>query len=402
MILAMAYSRRDEQQALRLMRWIGFLAEKDPQSQCWRTDILLVPSQSCSKSAYHRAIAKTAADIFRSVAVVIPDRHVELGWPASPNYMFKCVLSTIEAAGVDMFFIEPDAIPVTPDWLWQINQAFAFEGKRKRFLGGYVNYTSIPHMTGVACYSHQWRECAPRLGNATDIAWDVWSADQVLPNAAFTELIQHVFFNPKIETLDIVQPGAVIFHQDKTGALIRLLDKERWGGSVQHSRWSYDIPEYEEPMRYFHTFNASRIIKAGGFEFLFEAYDQIGGIWAGIASIDDPAKIDALVAYSQTPTNGVSEIDEAEFVSLQKKNSSVKLPNSEPYAPPQRAQLIQRPALLVDGPSHTEDDPAIPDSVVVENLESIIKLGKIKLFEPARGKLAGRKSPSKRSRLAVA
>jgi hypothetical protein len=86
------------------------------------------------------------------------------------------------------------------------------------------------HCTGNAIYPQETPSEAPRLLVASDVAFDVYGAKEMLPKAHRTALIQHVFnisgsppTFPNQESLRLLQPGAVLFHRCKDMSLIARL-----------------------------------------------------------------------------------------------------------------------------------------------------------------------------------
>lgn len=395
MILALSYSRRDERQALKLMRWIGFLASQQRSPISKRMQILLVPSKSCADGPWHKEIAKCAASIFGRVITNIPEVSYEEGWPKSPNFMFRHVLKAAELLREDFFFIEPDAIPVHEDWLnFIVHEYKKRKTESKPFMGAYVNLPNTnpmiintPHMTGIACYPHNWREMAPSLAAATDIAWDVFSAPQVLSRANWTNLIQHIFYNPEIKDLSIVSPEAVIFHQDKQGKLIEIIDAECFYGACRKSKWTYELPELPEPMKYFRTPNATRPIRRGGMTFLFESVYQHAGSWTGVYATADSAEIDQLNALVGNPQSGIYEITEAEYQAELKKKAGGHMGDPNPLV---RSNPQPKEPKPVPAASLAAAEPEKP-VFNITTLADVVKTAKIEPNDSA--KMAKQKRP---------
>jgi hypothetical protein len=163
-------------------------------------------------------------------------------WPLGPNTVFQQVLwfqihGKIKGS---FLWIEPDCIPLSPEWLDRIAGEYIRENKP--FMGAYVDVQTSqgfripPHMTGNGVYPEDAYKLAPKLLEARMTPWDVYSAREILKRCHFTSLIQHEYRYEEIQTLEdyrkIVKPEAVVFHTDKFGAIIRLLGGT--GVSAEH------------------------------------------------------------------------------------------------------------------------------------------------------------------------
>src|SRR4029077_15368396 len=132
-------------------------------------------------------------------------------------------------------WIEPDVVPLVPDWATILETEFK-EGvkKGKRFMGDRVLVENVPeHMSGFGVYPPPLSIFAGPAYLSQDIAWDCFAAPEIVPKAHFTKLIQHAWKHPaftdphELETQ--IRPEAVLFHASKDGSLIELLRKKRGG-----------------------------------------------------------------------------------------------------------------------------------------------------------------------------
>jgi hypothetical protein len=166
-----------------------------------------------------------------------PENNRIRKWPQGPNATFKQVMWFYYHGKLSgpMFWVEADCIPVKKDWL----ELIAEEYKRgdKPFMGAIVEAKIDPqtkqriprHMTGKAVYPEKAYLLAPRVMEAITMAWDVLSAEQVLPKCHPTDLIQHEWRHPEIrsysELRSILKPNTALFHSDKYGAIAQILRK---------------------------------------------------------------------------------------------------------------------------------------------------------------------------------
>ena len=110
---------------------------------------------------------------------------------------------------------------------------------RKPFMGDRVEVQiegkDIPlHMSGVGVYENPIYLHAGEAYRAHDIAWDMAAKDQIVPNAHFTDLIEHAWKHPSFtshsELATQMGPNTVVFHSSKDGSLIDLLQGIERGG----------------------------------------------------------------------------------------------------------------------------------------------------------------------------
>ncbi len=177
-------------------------------------------------------LMELANSVFRSVNFISTDEPVG-GWPQGPNALFAKAARYAQGMGESWLWLEPDCVPLTRDWLSQIQAEY--NKADKPFLGQLYNCTSpgLPGrlMSGIGVYPSE----AITLFNytvSTSVAWDVAFASTIVAKAAHTDLIHH--FNPPKELpttfpdrmkLEDIRPGAVLFHSNKDGTLIAELRK---------------------------------------------------------------------------------------------------------------------------------------------------------------------------------
>ncbi len=391
MIYCFPYCGRDIDACLRVMNWIGFMSEEGGREMRHR-DALLVASIAASKRTRHLEIIQSAVEIFGTVRCYVLPEEDERGWPASCNHLFHSALTHAEKhLHDDMLWMEADAVPIAENWADIVENEFKIAKVReKTFMGAYVKH-AIDHMTGVGVYGRNWRSVAPKIDtivvNGAGIvdAWDVHCANQILPHAFITSCIQHVFHSPVV-SLAKLKDSTAIFHQDKRSALLPMLDQAFYDSQCAvNERFSYvGIEKVMGEIKFFHADNSNRVIKSQGYQFRFQGYEPLGGIWRGTYSTQDEGEIIALRALVDNPRNGVSEIDQAEYEATSKKKVIQPVTSEaykqQPAFPPQ--QIKQSPAVLVEDPSQLHDvgqgAAALPD-----NLDGILRLGTVKEPNPS-------------------
>lgn len=320
MIVGLAFCHKDAPAALRLLRiaemWIK---AKGPKLDA--ETIVLASTRIGAKHSLSPEIEETAKRMFGVVRRFVPDGSNENGWPQAVNFIFRETLTYVEREfHEDLFWIEPDCVLVSPNWYARFETEYYAEGKP--FMGCVVNRPN-KHMNGVGIYGKDWRSLAPKLVEARNEPWDVYSSDQMMPHVHHTRLLQHIWKPPHLSP-EMISPGAAIFHQDKDGLLARSLDNEFWGGTLFCQETSTQMK------RFFYTDNATRPRKGSGYEFVFEPVQMVGGTPTGVLEVSDEGQCLVLASLAEDPRSGVREIPEAEYQGyLSKKAESRQFVRSE-------------------------------------------------------------------------
>lgn len=383
MIIALAYCDKDIDQALRWMQWVEALFE---QTTFYNSSlpIALIYTRWAKACWQHAETTILAKKLFRDVKELeVGDS--EQGWPAGPNFMFKSALDFL--SGEDVLWMEPDAVAADPDWIktfvceWGLAQSHG-----KHFMGSLSKF-GTPHMTGIGVYGARWREFAPQLAAVpAHEPFDSYGGQAVLNHAWITGLIQHRSTDRPIQSVDQLEGDAVIYHPDKDGRLIAMLDRDMFGGECDSFYgWSKNKGPEVMPRQFYHAENTNRSIRAGNARFNFESYLCIGGTWQGVYTSENETEISLLDQLASDPRTSVSKISQEEYEKAAQKKSP--MPLHVPF--PVRKEIpIQGPgAVVVDNPSVIEKEPQISTEVLADKIEDILVIGNVlppKPVEPPR------------------
>jgi len=221
-IFATSVCHKDARQAIHQWAWIKQLGGLPKRAR-----VVVTTSPKVNASAVLKSEIEAAAKEFLGAAVT-PVEVSERGWPWSATAMF---LATLRSAGDACLYVEPDAIPMKEGWFEALWEEYLSCGKP--FMGARVGSKfGLPiHMTGNAFYPKDWETLAPKLSRPVGKpsgAWDIDAADQVVPQAHFTEqILQHWregvpnFSVVKLE--DAINSKVQLYHQSKDGKLIESL-----------------------------------------------------------------------------------------------------------------------------------------------------------------------------------
>lgn len=236
MLVVLACHAGDVQASIRLMEWIAKL-NGGPHS---KTLLIILDSQvACDDYLKMKDAAEKA---FSDIAFQSFDSPVT-GWDKAPNAVFKHAAIVASEFRKSWLWIEADVIPLRKGWLEAIEAQYLRLGKP--YMGDiYVSDKHPPgtqpqFMSGIAVYpatAFQEIDCDGPL------AWDMKNQQHMIANGAHTDLIRHRYgekglpptFVERIETNaaanaftpEMIRPQAVLFHRNKDGTLIELLDKK--------------------------------------------------------------------------------------------------------------------------------------------------------------------------------
>jgi hypothetical protein len=198
-------------------------------------------------------VMELAGQVFGEVRLVTNPTSV-IGWPDGCYSLFNTATKYISEHWPQPFLIlEPDAIPLKPGWLDQIEQAYQKSGTP--FMGciydapGFGSHGKC--MSGIAVYPPNAVTLLPPC--PLPVPWDMYGADVMTGNGSHTPLIKHFFGQHKLPptfvhekselapinafTLDWLGSECVLFHRDKTHSLIPLLARKlgiEWQHAIKH------------------------------------------------------------------------------------------------------------------------------------------------------------------------
>jgi hypothetical protein len=241
--------------------------------------------------------------------------------------------------------------------------------------------------------------------------WDIYAAPQVVPHCHFTPLIQHIWRNPAV-SLGLLSKEAVVFHQDKVGRLIQLLDEAHYARRCRHSKqFSYAVERQPVMTKYYRAENTNRAIKHQGHAFVFEPYECFAGTWRGVYQTDKESEQIALDDMAQNPSVALWEIDETEYARCVQKKTPSQYWVHGPRAPkvPQPENHGRAAAVVVEPKPVPAPMPVSAPVKVVDNLDDALQVGNVSPSQPppaptrkakAKGKGRGRRSGSTRKSVA--
>lgn len=224
MLLIFPFCAKDKPIAKRLADWISELGG--------------VSNHDCLMAVHidtnSDGVREVLEGCFKRVAEFSVD-DLDTSYPLVANNMWKRSAQHVADMNESMpwFWIEPDAVPLVPEWLDRIEAEYL--EKKKPFLLDQVITPSSVHNSGIGVYPAKVRNYTTKLWALEHIPWDVFFKEDFTPNTHHTALIHDKFYEewgkldsgppvfPDAESLKKIEPDAVIFHRNKDGSLIKLL-----------------------------------------------------------------------------------------------------------------------------------------------------------------------------------
>lgn len=236
MICVVPFHSKDAPNARNLLRWITELGG------CKNRNAILVADAGCNW-AMALDMQRLANQAFGNATLVCTDESYTEPWPVSANRMFYYGSQYIhEHVKQPFLWLEPDAVPLKPGWLDSIAGEYqgGFLGHIYKFDRPDSPFAPIDVMSGVAVYpSDAFQQICGCIKVHPKTAWDVSAAGPMIKTGWHTEAIHNffggrelppTFTNAKtsgcpVNTLALseIGKGAVLFHRNKDGTLIKLL-----------------------------------------------------------------------------------------------------------------------------------------------------------------------------------
>lgn len=228
MLCVIPFFNGDVRLARNLLQWIAQLGG------CKNHDCLLVSDFAVPWNS-GKEMRDLAAPSFKSVRCVSNPQTVK-GWIPGSVSLFWVALNA--AQGTPFLWLEPDAVPVKPGWLDDLELEYLTGSKL--FVGALVTHDNPnfpnPYLEGCAIYPKNALELMREYWKP-DFSWTRTCAPVVVPNAYDSPLFHHLWgerdnpptFGEKRITgtnvfgLEDIKPSSVLFHRCKDGSLIRIL-----------------------------------------------------------------------------------------------------------------------------------------------------------------------------------
>lgn len=308
-VVCLGVSHRDLELACLWLKWVSFLF-RQPGVQ-WG-HVVVVYTQRTDPMPLHAAgYGMPSLNV-----VACPDAD-ESGYPKSASHLF---VRTLEAAGklfpgYAVLWCEADCWPLRATWFGEIADEYQTCGKPN--MGALVG-SQYPHQGGNSIYAADWRTRFPSItsvlsapdyklwGPGKGQPWDVWCRHETTPQMAESKLWHHVWKEREIRVTRLadIPKAACLFHQDKTGALIREIAAKSY-------------PDFMASLTtdrrfYFMNGHPNRLM-ARGLRIKFSHTEHKSGFHRSAVCSDEMPPEHASALATLVGKLGVREIDEAEF-----------------------------------------------------------------------------------------
>lgn len=387
MRIVVATCHVDHFQTLRLLFWLKFLGNTG-------LPLTLTFSRRAWALTNVQRLVAYARKEFSNIEVLQLGDEDERGWPHSASFMLDRSLRLVRGVA---FWLEPDCVPLHSNWWADLSEAYVDAGSPP-LMGRVVqpNHPTRRRMTGIGFYRADWEQV---LGSVYPTkpsgAWNIDLAAKMLPNLVDTPLIQHDWrrwSGNGAVGLDRIEPGVAVFHQCKTGQLMRDLRPE-------FKDWCLTDPgvrEYFQSMaNYFVTSNATKPYTVAGQTISFEQthYNPATNSWWGVYHAESDEQGAAL--QDLVDQNRIHVITKEDYDKLieKKKSASQKLSGLSPSRkqaplPPTPSRVVEDVAAVVV--NETVKPVVSPVSTESETLDEALTPVKVpeyrELPTPSRGK----------------
>lgn len=317
-ILAIGVSHRDVELAALWLRWVCFLGtlHSNAESRC----LIVYTKRAAPKiDALKKCLVGTFYGEFETWLEELPDEN-ESGYPKSASHLFLRTLEIAERQfpGAAVLWCEPDTVPTRPTWFEEIADEYSQCGKP--FLGMLVG-TKFPHMSGNGVYPPDWRKRAPSIakvltapdyklwGPGKGQPWDVYCRAETTPQMATSKLLFQVWKNrdARATRLKDIPATAALFHQDKSGALIR---------EIAETKYPEFMSTLPNDRRFFAMNGHPSRLRAKGLKIPFSFTKWgVGGHRTAVCS-DELSDKEASALAAMVGQCGVREVTQDEFLKI--------------------------------------------------------------------------------------
>lgn len=224
--VVLPFCERDANLLLSNLNWQAEMAGRLPATAILHYDstigtIVLASLETAANRAYESVVRSHHSK---------PPRP---GWPAGPNWSFQAACKFMGASDAPWIWLEPDAVPLKPDWLSRLDQEY--RTAQKPFMGTIIG--GMGHMNGVGVYPPNVMTYAPGIFSCSDTPWDVWAQREIVPHVHranhlifHCRAVQHghcvdthgsppIFRNPA-DLANMTTSQMCVFHPSKDGSLI--------------------------------------------------------------------------------------------------------------------------------------------------------------------------------------
>lgn len=194
---------------------------------------LLVARQDCAND---RQMADILAQKFGVFQYRTPSPL--RGWPAGPNGMFGTTMThialTSEKKYECVYWMEPDCIPICPNWFWSLVKEWRARHPEANIIGCRHDCHGDgtgDHITGCALYHPNIARIMPRITSCSNTAWDYALRNDIVKMGGHTKLIVNHYKGTNVDpsTFEtMLKSGVVLWHGIKDDSLMNLV-KNKWG-----------------------------------------------------------------------------------------------------------------------------------------------------------------------------
>lgn len=219
--LALMFSAGDAPRAETLLDWIYQLNNKTQHDN----PLLLVAASNVH--AEMQVKVRIAAELaFKHVELAVAN-NTDAEKVMSFNRLFRATAQTVkDRYSLPWLLLEPDCVPLKADWIEHLE--LAYHSQPKRFFGPHLKFQVRDEekmcVGKVAVYPN---DAANDLNGFCDtiVPFNQLAGELIVPRSTKTRLIQQLDIAGE-EDSNKVRPDAVLFHSDKTGAIIRRLQSQ--------------------------------------------------------------------------------------------------------------------------------------------------------------------------------
>lgn len=223
-LICLPYWEGDRYQAVELCRIVAGLQSGHAELNA---HVMLINRQDCMPDPHMVDIISQKFHVH-----TFQSRSPLKGWPQGSNGMFGSTMIHIANSFKDkyecVYWMEPDAIPLCPNWSWNLVQAWRAKHPKALIIGCRSDCNGDgtgDHITGCAIYHPNIARLMPYLTTCSGTAWDYEFRSDIVQVGGHTNLIENWYRarNAEPGILDRTKVGVNIIHGFKDDSLINLV-----------------------------------------------------------------------------------------------------------------------------------------------------------------------------------
>ena len=216
LLIVLGFHSGDAPQAEKFCDWCYYLSDQQKD-----VSVLLVSASDCH--AEMQTKIRIAAEVaFGSVELFVAPPTERVGKIENTNHLFKSAVEYIASHyKTAWLWVEPDCVPIKPDWITELS--LAYNSQPKRFMGSYLKFNVRDEekrcLARTSIYPPDAIRDLIHFCNGT-VSFSAMAGETIVARSTKSLLIQQIQYDHE-KDYNKIRENAVLLHSDKSGKLIK-------------------------------------------------------------------------------------------------------------------------------------------------------------------------------------